>query len=831
MESWTMLQRIFEEALALEGAAREQYLDTACASDPALRAEVASLLAADARGSSLLDGIGADAFRDAGEDLAPGTAVGAWRVVRRIGQGGMGIVYLAERGDGAFEQQVALKVIKRGMDSHEIVGRFRAERQILARLQHPNIARLVDGGVTGDGRPWFAMEHVDGQPIDRYCDRRRLGVAQRLDLFGKVCAAVQFAHANLVVHRDLKPDNILVTADGEVKLLDFGIGKVLAGDEDRSLLTQAGTRLLTPAYASPEQLRAESVSTATDVFSLGVVLFELLVGQRPLRGRGDPVPAPPGTGTAENLLAALQRSRSGEGEVRLDEVCTTRDTRADRLERQLRGDLEVICGRALQVEPERRYASVEALAGDLRRHRTGQPVLARPDSVAYRARKFVARNRTAVLATASVIALVTATVGFYTVRLRAARAGAEREAKKSTEVATFLVTLFRRASPQSTGRFLTARELLDQAVAGLDSIAVEQPVLYSDLLMSTGMVYRELGDLEAAEPQLRKLVQVNTTIFDRPAVLSIQGKSQLATTLQEKGEFAEAETFFESALAEARGLPGDRYALAYCLNNLAKVRVDMARYREAEGPLREAAAIYSARRTTMEVGWYGTALRNLGRTVRLEGRWEEADSIFTLSLAVSREGFPKGSPAMAETLYEAAALAADRGALDSAASWARAALAMREFEFPDGHPTTGRSLIQLARIARLRGDAAAAAAAWARGDSMLRARLPVGHVWIAWATLEQAEELRAAGKSGQAEGAYHKAVEGLTATLGAAHPDRAAALVRYGGLIAERRGCNAASALLDEGMAALTAGLGPDHPRVRRAREGLPACAGREGAT
>lgn len=829
MDRWGTVQRIFEGALALEGAPRDAYLDAECAGDAALRAEVVSLLAADARDSTLLDGLGADAFRDLDHDLASGTAVGAWRVTRRIGEGGMGMVYLAERADGAFEQRVALKVIKQGMDSHEIVARFRAERRILARLQHPGIARLLDGGVTKDGRPWFAMEYVDGQPIDAYCDRHRLTVEERLDLFGRVCVAVQFAHANLVVHRDLKPDNILVTEDGEVKLLDFGIGKVLAGDQDRSLLTQAGTRLLTPAYASPEQLQGESVSTATDVFSLGMVLFELLVGQRPLRERGEPVPAPPGTGTAENLLAALQRSRRGEGEARLDAICNTRDTRAERLERQLRGDLEVICGRALQVEPARRYASVEELAGDLRRHRTGQPVLARPDSVGYRTWKFVSRNRVPVFATVAVVTIVAATVGFYTAKLRTARARAEVEATKSKEVATFMVDLFRRASPQSTERLLTARQLLDAAVAGIDTLANDQPELYSDLLMSTGMVYREMGDLKAAEPQLRKLVKLNRTIFQRPAVLSIQAKSQLATTLEEKGQFSEAEGYFESALAEARGLPEDPYAVAYCLNNLAKVRVDMARYAEAEAPLREAVAIYARRRHDYDLGWQGTALRNLARAVRLEGRWQEADSIFALSLAASRAFWPKGNPALAGTLYEAAALAADRGVLDSAAALARDALEMRQYEFPDGHATIGRSLVQLARIARLQGNGPAASQAWARGHAMLLAKLPSGHPWIAQADLEHAEELRAAGRPAKAELAYRVSLDELTAALGKDHPDRAAALLRYGSLVAERRGCHAAAPMLDEGMAILIGRFGADNPRVRRARESLTCPVGAVG--
>ncbi|MGH7655236.1 MAG: protein kinase domain-containing protein [Gemmatimonadaceae bacterium] len=839
-DRWTVMQRVFEGALLLHGDDRQRYLDDACGNDAALRREIDALLAADEEGSSFLDGIAGDGLSSRDEDLAPGTAVGAWRIMRRLAEGGMGLVYLAKRADGAFEQEVALKVIKRGMDSREIVARFRSERQILARLQHPNIARLVDGGVTDDSRPWFAMEYVDGKPIDVYCDEHHLTVAQRLDLFIEVCAAVQFAHANLVVHRDLKPDNILVTSTGDVKLLDFGIGKVLEADNTKSQLTKTGTRLNTPAYASPEQLRGQPVSTATDIYSLGVVLFELLVGQRPVRGWRDAEPPPPDA-VPESPLAALRRSRQQSGADSLDSVCTTRDTRLDRLERQLRGDLEVICGSALQVETERRYASVEALANDVRRHRDGLPVLARPDSLAYRARKFVARNRTGVIAATIVLLLVSSTVAFYTVRLRTERTLANHAATRANDVSNFLVNIFKRASPQSPEQLTTARQLLDDAVSGIDTLAKDQPALYSNVLMTTGMVYREMGDMKAAEPQLRKLVAVNRSIFDKPAVLSIQAKSQLATTLEDEGKFAQAEPFFESALAEARALPDDPYAVAYCLNNLARLLVDMARYAEAEPPLREVVAIYgrpvalpakgaapaaspfAASAPWFHTEWRATALRNLGRTVRLEGRLSEADSIFRLSVIDSRAAGPTGTPQVAETLYEDAALQIDLGRLDSARTLALASLAMRHAKFLKGHPTIGQSFVQLASIARRQGRLRAADSLLTRGDSILRAMLPGTHAWIATAELERAELLRAQNRPAAAE--YESALAGLRAALGADHPDYAETLVRYGNYVAEQQGCGRAAPLLARGLGVLAARLGATNPRVARDRTLAGRCA------
>jgi len=824
---WDRVQEIFERALDLAGQAREAFLRDACGDDAALLAEVTSLLEADEHGNSFLDGPGLSSVFVREDDLPEGTAVGPYRVVRAVGEGGMGKVYLAERADGQFEQRVALKVIKRGMDSDDILARFRAERQILARLQHPNIASLLDGGVTEDGRPWFAMEYVEGRPIDRHCDEHRLDVDRRLELFTTVCGAVQYAHANLVVHRDLKPDNILVTADGTVKLLDFGIGKVLEGDDEEAHVTRVGSRVLTPAYAAPEQLRGGVVGTAADVYSLGIVLFELLVGQRPERvgAVGD---RDAGAGQAEepdSLITALRRSRKAGASVDADTLSTTRDTRIDKLERRLRGDLDVICRRALQDAPDRRFPSVEAFAGDVRRHLEGLPVLARPDSLAYRTRKFVSRNLAAVLAVLAMLSVVVTLVTFYTFRLDAARQRAEAEADRATEVAAFMLNIFRRASPQSTKQLATARQLLDEAVAAIDTLADDEPRLYADLLISTGMVYREFGDYAAAEPQLRKLVATNRRLFDGPDVLSIQAKSQLATTLQEEGKLEEAVPFFESALEEARALPEqDPFALAYTLNNLAKVQLDLGNYAVAEGPLREAAAVYEASEYARTRGWWGTALRNLGRAVRLQGRYTEADSLLSLSVSDSREAFPKGSPALAEDLYEAAAVRVDLDDPAGAEPLAREALDMRRFEFPDGHPTVGRSLVQLATIHRRVGDVARASDEVARGDSILRALLPTPHAWIGEAALEQAAILDARGQADAAAEAYGRALDVLAGALGPSHPEVALAEVARAGFLADRGGCARAMQTLPLAVATLEKRLGREHPRTVAAQSVLRRC-------
>ncbi|MFN8573039.1 MAG: protein kinase [Gemmatimonadaceae bacterium] len=405
---WERLEELFHAALALPDGERATFLTRSTAGDSALRDEIERLLSAHARAGRFIDEpavVAAGAFSGRGaEPSAIGRQFGPWRVIREIGRGGMGAVYLAERADGQFEQRVAIKLIKRGMDTDLVVERFRAERQILASLDHPNVARLLDGGTTDDGVPYFVMEYIDGVPIDEYADARRLSVPDRLELFLQVCAAVAYAHGRLVIHRDIKPANILVAPSGAPKLLDFGIAKVFDPDGDERVSTLTGLRLLTPEYASPEQIEGRKATEASDVYSLGVVMYELLTGRSPyqLRSR-DPaeLAAAIRTTVPEAPSAALRRPSVATDPVsrrRADEdrVAATGATGIAHLQRRLRGDLDTIVLMALRKEPERRYARVSLLMDDIRQHLRGLPVSARRDDLRYRVAKFLRRNRGAV---------------------------------------------------------------------------------------------------------------------------------------------------------------------------------------------------------------------------------------------------------------------------------------------------------------------------------------------------------------------------------------------------------------------------------------------------
>jgi serine/threonine protein kinase/tetratricopeptide (TPR) repeat protein len=479
-------EELFHAAAALSDQEREAFLQRSCAADPQLRGEVERLLSAHARAG---DFISSPAIAAAGDwsgidESWVGRLVGPYRVVREIGRGGMGAVYLGERADGQYQQRVALKVIKRGMDTEQVLARFRAERQILASLDHQNIARLLDGGSTDQGVPFFAMEYIEGEPIDAWATRRELSVEDRLRLFLQVCSAVAYAHQNLVVHRDIKPLNILVTGEGVPKLLDFGIAKVLHEGADEATSTVTGMRLLTPEYASPEQIDGRHATTVSDVYALGVVLYELLTGRSPYRTRSR---AP---------LDLVEAVRTTDPE-RPSVVGGT-----EKLRRRLRGDLDTILLTALRKEPARRYQSVEQFAGDLRRHLEGLPVRARPDTFRYRAGKFVRRNRVSVAA-GGLLALAllggTAATAYQAQQARAAQARAERRFADVRKLANSLLFDYHDAIRDLRGARPVRERMVRDALGYLDGLSRESgedPTLQRELAGA----YHRIGDLQGGEP-------------------------------------------------------------------------------------------------------------------------------------------------------------------------------------------------------------------------------------------------------------------------------------------------------------------------------------------
>ncbi|HUD41245.1 MAG TPA: serine/threonine-protein kinase [Dokdonella sp.] len=528
-QNWRRVRALFDELADTPPAQWHDRLHALAPGEDALHADVLALLAADrgrqletdlaAQAPDLLDDL---AGRPAQADLT-GRRVGPFRLLREIGRGGMGTVWLAERADGQFAQQVAIKLIRSGWDAADGHTRFRAERQILAGLTHPNIARLIDGGVDGEDRPWLALEYVDGVDLRTYCDRAGLGIAARLRLFLIVCAAVAHAHARLIVHRDLKPSNLLVTPAGEVKLLDFGIAKLVdAGDAGVS-----AARVFTPEYAAPEQVRGEPVTTAVDVHALGLLLYELLTGRRPYRlERSTPA-------AYERAILDQEPARPSQAVLQADGASEAPVSR--RLHRALRGDLDAIVLKALRKDPAHRYASVAEFAADLERYLAGRPVTARRGDWRYRTGRFLRRHALAAgLAAAAVLAL---SAGLAVALWQAAEARAQRdlarsESGKAEQTIQFLLDIFRSADPALTrGRKVTAEELLQRGVERIDRQRLDDAAMRYGLLVAMGEAYLGIGDLGRAYPLFERALAVQrealpADTLKRVRALVLMGRSR-----------------------------------------------------------------------------------------------------------------------------------------------------------------------------------------------------------------------------------------------------------------------------------------------------------------
>lgn len=442
--------------------------------------------------------------------LQNGTRLGSYRIVRELARGGMGVVYLAERADGEFERQVAIKVLRRGLDTDDIIERFMRERQILASLAHPSITALIDGGATPDGRPYFVMELDEGQRIDDYCDKHALTIRQRLELFLLVSDVVAHAHRHLIVHRDLKPSNITVSEQGTVRLLDFGIAKVLGPDASHRELTNTQSRLLTPAFASPEQLRGEAVTTLSDVYQLGLLLHLLLCGRLPGE-RDDTLMAALHGGVQRGLQSASLEFDPSSPSQRLGTNAQAKATASNRgvsvpkLERQLRGDLDAIVLKALRPDPLSRYSSVADLAADVQRHLDGLPVLALHGSTLYNGRRFASRHRVALIAGFAAVV----TLGMYGAGIARARNEARTEATRAQQVTELLVDILSGADPDvAMGDTLTVREALDRGIVRIQERLHDQPEIEADLLSAAGRVYSKLGLFEESEPLLERAVSL-----------------------------------------------------------------------------------------------------------------------------------------------------------------------------------------------------------------------------------------------------------------------------------------------------------------------------------
>ncbi|MGH7469608.1 MAG: tetratricopeptide repeat protein [Longimicrobiales bacterium] len=753
-ERWQRLRDLLGEALELAPDRRAAFVAEACAEDPALRDELMALLEAH-EGTGPVDRV-EETVREILEARAEaqlGERVGPYRLVRVIDYGGMGEVYLAER-EGDFTQRVAIKLTRVGLETPEVIGRFVEERQILARLEHPNIARLLDGGITPGGRPYFAMEYVEGVPLHEYWVQRQLAIKDRLRLFLQVCNAVQYAHQNLIVHRDLKPLNILVTRDGQAKLLDFGIAKLLAEDVSDARTrgrTSTTMRWFAPEYAAPEQVRAQTITTATDIYALGLILYELLTGARAHRwGQASPA-------EIERIIIEREPDRPSA----MVEQSTLR--------RQLAGDLDTIVLKALQKEPARRYASAEQFAEDIERYLHGLPVRARPDTLGYRTTKFVRRHRV-ILAAASVVAItLVGGIAATTWQARAAtqqsrvarseRDRAQLEAERAAQVSNFLVDLFRPSDPrEATGDTVTARELLQRGMAQIQRELADQPATGATLLDAIGTVYRNLGRPEQAQQAWEQALALRRTALGRthPDVAATLLKLGILHRQHLRLDLAEP-LLREAYDVWTRNLNEPSADVATALSSLGDLHLMKRDFGRAEQLYRQALDVRRKARGA-EHPEVAFDIGNLA-TLFLHTKPLLADSLFSAALAIQRKTMPMGN---AEVLRHIDGLATARqmqGRLDDAETMHKEALAIRIRLLGEQHPDVSFSLENLASVAEKKKDFQAAETYWRQALAAKRRHFGAGAAPVSRPLIGLGRLLHGRGRCAEATALLREALE------------------------------------------------------------------------
>ena len=676
-EEFHRLEHWFQRAI--EAKDRDAVIEACRAEAPELVERLQAMLAADeeqARAGDPLRRVVADEAAETGDGALP-ERIGPFEVVRRLGAGGMGVVYLCRRTGPDFEQQVAVKRLPAAGDSDFARERLKMERRVLASLRHPNIAQLVDGGEEPDGTPWVAMEYIDGRAIDRWAEDEGLDRRERVERFLALCDAVQFAHRNLVVHRDLKTSNVLIDTHGQLKLLDFGIAKLVDDADDDASLTVAST--MTPHYASPEQVRGEPVTQASDVYSLGVLLFELLAGERPY---DFPTRRPT---DIERVVCEVEPPPLGGKNAR---------------------DLDCIIARAMHKDPVRRYASARELSDDLQRWLDGRPVEARPDSALYRAGRFLRRHPFGAGAAALIAMLVIgfgATMAWQANRLAIERDRAELEAQVANESADFMLQLFLDSDPlvQNPAE-LRALDLLNTAAERLPDSLASDPMVRARLMEQVGMAFAGLGDFEQSVRILRDALDITVAETGDDSAATARVRYRLGNALRQNSELDEAEALIRQSIAWLqRNGPGE-IDLAQAYNALGIVQRNLGRLEDAERSLRESIRLRIERdgESSLQLG---ASYHNLARTLRSMGRHEEARSFALQSLDNQRRN--GGAPArIGLTLSLLADTERSLGMLDEAEASAREGLALSIEVYGETNHLVTRRMDDLAKVLYNKGE-------------------------------------------------------------------------------------------------------------------------------
>ena len=698
-EYWEILGHLYEAASELPAEQRKTFIEDHSPNEN-MKKELSSLLDVEKDSTTYFNALSEKLIEPAFDeliDMPPSCGkVNNYKILEKIGRGGMGSVYLAERSDKTYESHVAVKILRRGLDSDDILSRFKIERQILAQLNHPNITHLLDGGITSDGRPYFVMEYVKGKPITEYCNDNRLTIEQRIELFIRICDAIAYAHQNLVIHRDLKPGNILVTEGGIVKLLDFGIAKLI--DDKRNqyhTISETGQRFMTPEYSSPEQIRGKQINTASDVYQLGLVLYKLLCDKTPFTFKDDSL--------VERERVILEQEPGKPSAVfakkedsNIKDISDKRSSTPARIRKKIKGDLDTIILRALHKEPEKRFSSVVEMKEDLIRYLKGLPVQSQRDSLKYRTEKFIKRNKVPVsIASGFMLALIIFGL-IYNHSITDQRNQAQREAMKASQVTSFLIDLFEANDPTITGgEDISAWELLEYGEERIE-ILEGQPEVQAQMFDVTGQIYRKIGEFEKSENLLNNALEIRKELLGENHPETLSNYDKLGLLMSDQGRFSEAESILRNVLdiRKKNDMLKDP-ATADTKSNLAYVIRRIGDHNEAEELYRQSLEIRqnaygNKHELTIE------SMSSLGVTLLHKPDYTEGEKIFREVLELRKELLGPVHPDLAMSYNNLGALLLLVGKFEESTGMFREALDMRKKLFGDRHPKVALTTNNLA---------------------------------------------------------------------------------------------------------------------------------------
>jgi serine/threonine protein kinase len=688
---WQKVQSLFHEAADMPRAEQRVFLEMRCGDDVALVGEVLVLLEEDARGGSLLDGdvaeVASQIFEDASSSPLPFKEFGPYRIKQALGEGGMGVVYLAERED--LGNQVAIKILRDAWVSPARRERFNAEQRTLAQLNHPSIARLYDADTSPDGTPFFVMEYVEGVPLTEYCKAKKCAIPERLRLFRAVCEAVLYAHQHAVIHRDLKPSNILVKEDGSIRLLDFGIAKHLENLGELVDQTITGLRLMTPAYAAPEQIRGEQVGIHSDVYSLGVVLYELLAGRLPF-DFSSCTPA-----QAEKVLTEQEAPKPSDAAAK-SAASAEMNIRAVTASRAAWADLDVLCLTAMHKDPQRRYQSVEALIRDVDHYLNAEPLEARPDTWHYALGKFVRRHWQLVSAAAVMFTLLVSLVIFYTISLTKARNAALMQAARTQRIQRFMLNLFQGGDPSAgPADDLRVVTLLDRGVQEARSLDAE-PAVQAELFETLGGIYQKLGKLEQADALMESALAEREALYGPDSTETAKGLLALGSLRDAEARYGDAERLIRQALdRDRRHLSANDPAVAKAMLALGGVLEDRGAYDQSIAILEQTVQLYSAPGSAPAD--LADSLYELGNAQFYAGHYEKSEESNQRALAIYKQIYGERHPRVADVLINLGAIRLDTGHYRGAEQYDREALDIVQAWYGKDNPETAADLTILAR--------------------------------------------------------------------------------------------------------------------------------------